>query len=82
MKINDDVELIQFNGTLTSLNPQASNEDYWKLIGERGIVIEPGGKRVLVKFECDLDSYGLENHNPIKNSLWILRQDLKSVSNE
>jgi hypothetical protein len=54
-------------------------EDYWQLIGKRGQIIdanENSDGRVLVLFEDSLDDYGLENHNPIKNSLWIRLSDL------
>ncbi|WP_413532930.1 hypothetical protein [Empedobacter brevis] len=53
---------------------------YWILIGEKGKVIEINNDlfegRVLVLFDKNLDELKLNNHNPIKNSLWILETDL------
>lgn len=77
MQVNDNVTLVTFLGTLLPEDPVDSNENYWKLIGQGGQIIEVGEERVLVKFICNLDSFELENHNPIKNSLWILRTDLQ-----
>lgn len=33
--------------------------------------------KVLVLFEENLDKLGLQNHNPLKNTLWILLSDLE-----
>ena len=33
--------------------------------------------KVLVLFTKDLDGFKLENHNPIKNTLWIRKSDLE-----
>ncbi|MDP1800410.1 MAG: hypothetical protein Q8L81_03610 [Bacteroidota bacterium] len=58
------------------------NENYWKLIGEKGKIIddrEINDGRVLVLFENDLNYFGVENHNPVKNSLWIKKSDLKLI---
>ncbi|MFC5271644.1 hypothetical protein [Adhaeribacter terreus] len=55
------------------------NENYWLLIGKKGKIIDYHASyqdRVLVLFNNNLDDYGLENHNPIKNSLWIKKADL------
>ena len=54
-------------------------ENYWKLIGEKGTIIDYNqtNDRVLVLFERNLDDYQVENHNPIKNSLWIKTTDLE-----
>jgi len=55
---------------LSSKNKNESNEDYWKLIGEKGIVIndnEINDEKVLVLFDKNLDNFKVENHNPIKN---------------
>lgn len=79
MQINDKVTLISFLGTLTSDEPVNSNENYWKLIGQSGQIIEQGKERVLVKFNCDIDTFQLENHNPVKDSLWILRTDIQNA---
>lgn len=66
-------------------NPENVTEDsknnYWILIGERGQIIEENNdyfpNRVLVQFEINLDDLNLYNHNPIKNTLWILISDLE-----
>ena len=77
--LNSDVILKTFLGTEDSRKPINQNENYWKLIGQQGQVLELGEKRVPVKFNCDIDAFGLENHNPIKNSLWILPSDLDKI---
>ncbi len=33
--------------------------------------------RILVLFDRNLDDFEVENHNPIKNSLWIKKTDLE-----
>lgn len=77
--LNSDVILKTFLGTEYSRKRINQNENYWKLIGQQGQVLELEEKRVLVKFNCDIDAFGLENHNPIKNSLWILTSDLDKI---
>mgnify|MGYP000433428443 CR=1 FL=1 len=79
MQVNDNVTLIAFLGTLTPEESVNSTENYWKLIGQGGQVIELAEERVLVKFQCNIDSFELENHNPVNDSLWILRTDLQIV---
>lgn len=74
------VKLRTFLGTLTPLKKIEERENYWKLIGERGKVVndtEFNDGRVLVLFEKNLDELGIENHNPIDNSLWIKKSDLE-----
>jgi hypothetical protein len=73
------VKLISFLGKLTAPRNTEARENYWKLIGQHGIVmddVEMNNGRVLVLFEVNLDDFGVENHNPIKNSLWIKKTDL------
>ena len=80
---NTLVKLRTFMGTFNPSNSISDNENYWKLIGECGNVIddkENNDGRVLVLFEKNLDKFSLENHNPIKNSLWIRKSDLEIVS--
>lgn len=77
--VNSNVILKTFLGTENSEKPINANENYWKLIGQQGQVLELGEKRVLVKFKCDIDAFELENHNSIKNSLWILPTDLDKI---
>jgi hypothetical protein len=73
------VILKSFLGTTKAKKDTSERENYWKLIGEKGKVIDDHvtNDRVLVLFKTNLDDYKLENHNPIKNSLWIKMSDLK-----
>jgi len=80
MKItkNTPVKLKTFLGKTSSKEDKNTTNDYWKLIGLNGIVVdEDGGGKVLVKFEKDLDNYNVANHNSIKNTLWINKYDLE-----
>lgn len=81
MKINKDTEVVlkSFLGTLTPTKKIFDDENYWKLIGQKGIVIddETNNGRVLVLFKNNLDDFNVINHNPIKNSLWIKKTDLE-----
>ena len=58
---------------------KGSKEDYWKLLGEIGSVIKlsDNKKKALILFEQNLDDLKLENHNEIKNTLWINITDLE-----
>lgn len=80
---NNLVTLKSFLGTVQPQEGTIDRENYWTLIGSRGRIIDEQefNDRVLVLFECNLDGYKLENHNPIKNSLWIKRSDLE-IENE
>jgi hypothetical protein len=73
------VRLKSFSGTLVAQKRINPCDNYWKLIGERGEVIndEVYNGRVLVLFEADLDNFELANHNPVLNSLWIKPTDLE-----
>lgn len=82
MKIekNTAIKLKSFLGTLKPEKRIKENENYWKLIGEKGKVIdeiENYNGRVLILFAKNLDDFEVENHNPIKNSLWIKKTDLE-----
>lgn len=89
MKTESRVELQSFYGTTKPSEEIDERENYWKLIGQTGTVIEnpkkqekltkEGKNRVLVKFDTTIDDLGLENHNPIKNTLWIWHGDLKLI---
>ena len=90
MKKHDKVKLVTFNGKSHSGKAVDSAENYWKLIGETGIVEQsPQGNsiyadfskqpRVLVRFEKDIRRFGLIAHNDIENALWILVSDLAVV---
>lgn len=77
---NTKVKLKSFLGTLTSKKKVFDDENYWKLIGEKGKVIDDvefNDGRVLVLFENSLDDLRVINHNPIKNTLWIKKTDLE-----
>jgi len=82
MKIrkNTPVRLKSFLGTNNSPNDIDKSDDYWKLIGQIGIVIDDklaDKEKVLVLFDNDLDDFQLANHNPTKNSLMIKKSDLE-----
>lgn len=77
---NSLVKLKTFHGTLTSPNKVDEKEDYWVLIGEKGVVLDYADfnpEKVLVLFEKNLDDFNVENHNPIKNTLYIDKIDLE-----
>ena len=74
MEKDTSIKLKSFLGTLNPKDKVSERENYWKLIGEKGKVIntvENDNGRVLVLFDKNLDEFKVENHNPIKNSLWI-----------
>lgn len=74
------VKLKSFLGTLKSGEKVEDRENYWKLIGEKGKVTDQTeiiDGRVLVIFDKNLNEFGVENHNPVKNSLWIKMSDLE-----
>jgi hypothetical protein len=80
MDKNTLIKLKTFNGTLEPLIEVKHRENYWKLIGEKGIVLNEADfnpEKVLVLFEKNLDDFDLENHNHIKNSLYIDKTDLE-----
>lgn len=84
LKNNTIVSLKSFLGTFKPKKKVKPNENYWQLIGESGAVIDDNENqdgRVLVLFDNDLDNFNLENHNPVKNSLWIRKSDLEYYSN-
>lgn len=87
MRDGSRVILNTFNGTKKSPSDCVSEEDYWKLIGIEGIVVQDPFKcckyesfsnerSVLVKFDVCLKSLGLCCHNGVENSLWIPVSDL------
>jgi hypothetical protein len=76
---NRPVTLKSFLGTTKPKIGTSDGENYWKLIGEKGKIIDDNDHRgrVLILFDRNLDDYHVENHNPIKNSLWIETTDLE-----
>ena len=83
-----DVTLVSFNGTSSPDKGTKPSEDYWKLIGVPGVIVQDpnlksliksmhGAKRVLVQFKTNIVALGLECHNPIDNALWINLNDLE-----
>lgn len=79
------IKLKSFNGLQKSKRKISDDENYWILIGEKGKIIDENNKdfqdRVLVIFYRNLDELNLQNHNPIKNSLYILESDLDILTN-
>ncbi|MFC1626075.1 hypothetical protein ACFL19_00065 [Pseudomonadota bacterium] len=83
------VVLVTFHGEPSSPTPVEVDDNYWNLIGEEGVIeseilkehsaYPEKGKRALVKFDKDLSSLGLVNHNQTPNSLWIFISDLKGI---
>lgn len=85
--IRDKVILQTFFGTKipddTNVDPQ---ENYWKLVGCTGEVVEikekphpaflDKGLQILVKFDNSLVDLNLISHNHIANTLWIFETDL------
>ncbi len=80
LKPGKRVVLKSFNGSLTAPQDVRPEENYWLLIGSKAVVeMTNNSDRVLVKFERDLSSLGLINHNQVPNALWILISDLKFI---
>jgi len=75
----DRVKLKTFLGTLKPRTAVYTENNFWRLIGEKGEIIDDiiQNERVLVLFEKNLDEFEVANHNPIPNSLWIKPSDLR-----
>lgn len=87
MNTGTRVTLVSFNGRHSAPADTPSNEDYWKLIGFHGTLIDGGDERAhfsssgpdaraCVEFDRDFSVLGLEAHNRVNKSLWILYSDL------
>jgi hypothetical protein len=76
--LGQKVRLKSFNGLATPPDGCRNSENYWRLIGYSGVVVEPKNDRcrLLVQFEESIEALGLHCHNPIENSLYILESDL------
>ena len=81
MEINSKIKIKSFLGNSYPSEVINKDENYWVLIGETGKIIEVDDSKYLILFDKNLDSLGLINHNPIKNSLWILKSDVEMISN-
>ena len=89
LNINDSVILKSFHGTTKKDDGTKDYENYWKLIGLKGEVIDiktelnsfypEKGFQVLVKFFEKISDYNLNCHNKIENSLWIFVTDLELI---
>ncbi len=80
LKPGKRVVLKSFNGCLIAPHDVKPEENYWQLIGCKAVVeVANDTDRVLVKFERDLSSLSLVNHNELPNTLWVLISDLKFV---
>lgn len=85
----DRVILISFQNQIQPPVGIADKENYWKLIGETGMIVQDEmkihpaykalGPRLLVKFDKDIQDIGLICHSPIANTLWIFMSDLQSI---
>ena len=78
-KKGNKIKSISFLGTLKPNEEINSRENYWVLINQEATIIDVFTNKVLVLFENELDKYGLENHNPINNSLLISKNDLINI---
>jgi acetylornithine/N-succinyldiaminopimelate aminotransferase len=78
LPLNCRVSVLSFNGEFFAPEDCVADDNYWALIGESGMVIETINKsgRVLVKFDNSIIEMGLNCHNPIPNSLYLLETDL------
>lgn len=80
LKPGKRVVLKSFNGSLIAPPDVKPEENYWQLIGCKAVVeLANDTDRVLIRFERDLSSLGLVNHNDSLNALWILISDLKFI---
>ncbi|AWA30187.1 hypothetical protein HYN48_08880 [Flavobacterium magnum] len=82
MKTNTKVKLMSFLGRQSAEQEIHAENDYWKLIGETGVVLGETRNaygRLLILFDNDLDRFGVANHNAVRNSLWIVPEDLEIV---
>ena len=60
------------------------------LVGYSGDVVDTGSSKeidfnfgkCLVRFDVDIAGMGLECHNPVPNTLWILTSDLRDITGE
>ena len=80
LKPGKRVVLKSFKGSLIAPQDVNPEENYWQLIGSKAVIeVANNTDQVLLKFERDLSSLGLANHNEVPNTLWILISDLKFI---
>jgi hypothetical protein len=90
MKTGSRVIMVTFNGRNSAPANTFPNEDFWRLIGSRGKLIDSETERAhfpssgpnaraCVEFDCDVKSLGLEAHNFVQNSFWIRCSDLRLI---
>ena len=90
MKLGTKVKLKSFNGTIKPEEECRPSENYWTLVGCNGEIVQDPNQnniyadfsskpRLLVKFESNIISLGLECHNNVNNSLWIMESDLEEI---
>ena len=90
MKPGTRVILVSFDGKRSGSADTPPTEDYWKLVGTPGTLVEVPeereffevtgpGARVCIEFDSDVRALGLEAHNSVKNNLWVLLTDLHPI---
>ena len=92
MKVGDRVRLVRVDGTKqwNGRGKVYEPENYWKLIGETGTIVQDPTERTLyasfskkprvaVQSDSSVNGRGLICHNPVPNSLWILVTDLEII---
>lgn len=84
MEIGTRVELVTFDGAGVAPPDHLASENYWLLLGQRGRVIGVSEQlsRLLVRFDCAVERFGLHCHNPEPDSLYILASDLRTVGDD
>ncbi|MEM1298542.1 MAG: hypothetical protein AAGH68_04615 [Pseudomonadota bacterium] len=86
-KVGDRVRLAAFHGTMPPNRAVRDNENYWRLIGTLGTVVRADlgmhpfskdrGEQVLVQYDVDPLTLGLECHNELPRSLRSFVSDLE-----
>ena len=89
MKITDRVILETYNGSAVGPSTGDPQENYWQLIGSKGIIVKDPffcakypdealkkERRVLVEFTKSFAAMGLRPSNDMKNCLWVPVSDL------
>ena len=86
-KVNDVVKLKSFFGMTEAEEDVNESENYWKLIGTCGKIVEARtkphpayldrGVQYLVQFSDIIEKYNLTIHNPLPYSLLLFESDLE-----